>query len=272
MANRTDFGPYLSRWQLQPDGAAIVTRCSDLLPVRAAAEPAMLKVAHEAEEQRGGLLMDYWDGDGAARVLAFDAPALLLERATGSRSLVAMVRAGDDDEASRVLCDVAGVLHVPRPRPMPDLLPLAQWFEALEPAAGRYGGILGKSAAAAQALFATPQDIVTLHGDLHHENVLDFGPQRGWLAIDPKRIVGERGYDFANIVCNPERDLGLVTTAGRLRRQVEVIAASAALDRERLLQWILAYAGLSAAWILDDGDVPALELAVAEIASAELGV
>jgi streptomycin 6-kinase len=33
-----------------------------------------------------------------------------------------------------------------------------------------------------------------------------------------------------------------------------VIAQAANLERRRLLQWTLAYAGLSAAWFLEDGD------------------
>jgi streptomycin 6-kinase len=33
--------------------------------------------------------------------------------------------------------------------------------------------------------------------------VLDFGAC-GWLAIDPKRLAGERGFDFANIFTNPD--------------------------------------------------------------------
>lgn len=229
----------------------------------------MLKVAHEAEEQLGGLLMQWWAGDGVARVLAYEAPALLLERVQGPRSLVAMVHDGRDDDATRILCDVAARLHAPRPAPLPDLLPLARWFEALEPAAARHGGVLLQSAAAMRELFSSARDVVALHGDLHHENVLDGG-ERGWLAIDPKRLVGERGYDFANIVCNPERDFDLVTSPGRLLRQVSVIATAAPIDRLRLLRWILAYAGLSAAWILEDGDRPELELAVASIIDTEL--
>ena len=42
------------------------------------------------------------------------------------------------------------------------------------------------------------------------------------------------------------------------------------IDRTRLLEWILAYAGLSAAWSIGDGEHPALALAVAEIAAVEL--
>ncbi|WP_430515673.1 aminoglycoside phosphotransferase family protein, partial [Inquilinus limosus] len=48
----------------------------------------------------------------------------------------------------------------------------------------RYGGIVARAAAIARDLLAERREIVTLHGDLHHDNVLDFGP-RGWLAIDP---------------------------------------------------------------------------------------
>ena len=106
-----------------------------------------------------------------------------------------------------------------------------------------------------------------MHGDLHHDNVLDFGA-RGWLAIDPKRLVGERGFDFANIFCNP--NFAAATAPGRLARQAAIVADATRLDRKRLLQWVLAYAGLSAAWILDDGDDAALDLAVAQIAANEL--
>ena len=63
------FEPYLSRWELVPDGEAIVAHSSRLLPVLYRGEKTMLKIAVEAEEKRGGLLMLWWDGDDAARVL-----------------------------------------------------------------------------------------------------------------------------------------------------------------------------------------------------------
>ncbi len=53
-------------------------------------KPAMLKLAIEAEERFGVMLMDWWDGDGAARVLARDDDAILLERAEGTASLADM--------------------------------------------------------------------------------------------------------------------------------------------------------------------------------------
>lgn len=263
----TIFEAYLRRWSLAPDGAPIVTHTSHLLPVRRGETSLMLKVSHAPEERFGGLLMLWWDGEGAARVLAHDEDALLMERATGPLSLAAMARNGEDDRASRILCEVAARLHSPRSRPPPAATPLDHWFRDLWPAAEQRGGVLAAAAATARILLAEPREIAVLHGDLHHGNVLDGGP-RGFLAIDPKRLVGERGYDFANLFCNPDEPVAL--SAGRLARQADVVAEAAGIERRRLLQWILAYAGLSAAWHLGDGSDPHLAMAVAGMARTEL--
>jgi streptomycin 6-kinase len=106
--------------------------------------------------------------------------------------------------------------------------------------------------------------VCVLHGDLHHGNVLDFA-ERGWLAIDLKGLAGERGFDFANIFCNP--DVAVATAPGRLKRQASVVAEAARLDRARLLRWILAYAGLSAAWTIGESGDPKLALSIAEMAA-----
>jgi streptomycin 6-kinase len=266
------FDSYLRRWSLTPDGSPIVTRSGRLLPVRQRGEPAMLRLATEAEESSGVGLMEWWDGDGAARVLARDGDVLLLERAEGAASLADMARDGCDEEACRVLCAVAARLHARRTKPLPELVPLPHWFRELDAAAATRGGVLVRCAQTAHALLAEPQEIGVLHGDLHHDNVLDFGA-RGWLAIDPKGLLGERGFDFANIFTNP--DLAdptrpVAVEPGCFARRLEVVAEAARLERERLLRWILAWTGLSAAWFLNDGDSAGIDLRVAELAAAAL--
>ena len=49
-----------------------------------------------------------------------------------------------------------------------------------------------------------------------------------------------------------------------------MVAEAARLERQRLLRWVIAYAGLSAAWFLDDGMAADSDLAVMEMALAEL--
>jgi streptomycin 6-kinase len=263
------FEPWLKRWALVPDGAPIITPGSRLLPVRLNDRPAMLKVALDVDEKYGNRLMTWWDGDGAAQVLAHHEDGLLLERAMGSRSLMHMAMNGEDDEASRILCSALARLHAPRETPPPPLVELGPWFASLRIATAQHGGLYALSLQTAENLLANPQDVVVLHGDMHHDNVLDFG-ERGWLAIDPKRVRGERDFDYANLMCNP--DLPTATDPARFRRQLDVIVEAAGLDHRRLLQWVLAFAGLSAAWFLEDDALEQAsgQLKVAQIAASML--
>jgi streptomycin 6-kinase len=263
------FESYLDRWRLTADGDAITTHSSHLLPVLWNSRPAMLKIANDEAERAGGAVMQWWDGIGAAKVYACDADAVVLERAEGSRSLLAMAMNGEDDAASRIICDTVARLHAPRNKPLPDLIPLSRWFRELAPAARTYGDTLADCSAIAEALLADPRDNVVLHGDIHHRNILDF-QEHGWLAIDPKGLYGERGFDYANTFAN--EDLPTVTTPERLQRQLQIVSAEAGIGPRRLLRWIAAYSGLSAAWFLGDGSLKAAEspLAVARIALAEL--
>jgi streptomycin 6-kinase len=114
---------------------------------------------------------------------------------------------------------------------------------------------------------ASQREVAVLHGDIQHGNILDCG-ERGWLAINPKGLAGDRGFDYANLLCNP--DHRTATPPGRLARRIVLVADTAGLERKRLLRWILAWAGLSAAWHLIDGTSPETALVVGGIAAAQL--
>jgi streptomycin 6-kinase len=261
------FDYYMDHWQLIPDGELIITRSSKLLPVVQNTVPAMLKIAEEPEEKSGANLMVWWNGHGAAGVLAHENNALLLERATGGRSLSNMAKNGDDTGASKIICKAVHALHRQTLSKLPELVPLVQWFAELDTGAAKYGGLLSLCAETAHALLSLQEDVVILHGDIHHHNILDFG-ERGWLAIDPKGLIGERGFDYANMFCNPDHKTA--TMPGRLAKQAAVVSSAAGLNRKRLLQWLLAWAGLSALWSFNDGIEKEMDLKIAEIAAAEL--
>jgi streptomycin 6-kinase len=270
MGMKPPFEPWLSRWGLRLDGTPYSQGESGsyVAPVRLGETPAVLKIASNEEEVRGACLMDWYAGQGAAKVFEREGPALLMERATGARDLATMARRGADDEATRVICSVIRELHSRRSRPAPSsLVPMETWFRQLESAASRYGGVLVRSAQAARELLAEPRDLLPLHGDVHHGNVLDFG-MRGWLAVDPKGVLGERGFEYANLFRNPDR--GVALRPARFMRRVSVVSSEAGLDPKRLLTWIVAYAGLGAAWTMDDGGKDEAGLELAALTSAEL--
>ena len=263
------FHYYIDRWRLTPEGNAIVTRTSRLLPVRWQGAAAILKVAVDAEEELGNHLMAWWKGQGVPLVLAREGKAILLERAQDEASLADLVRDGRDDEATRIICAVVAKLHLPRSQPIPTLVPLSEWFRELAPAAETYGGILSLSVATAHKLLAAPGEIGVLHGDIHHDNILRFG-ERGWLAIDPKGLIGEYAFDYANLFCNPDHKTA--ADPRRFGRRLEIVTKTARLDRIRILRWILAWGGLSAAWKINDHIPPDTPLRVAELAAVELSL
>ncbi|HET8986447.1 MAG TPA: aminoglycoside phosphotransferase family protein, partial [Trueperaceae bacterium] len=201
---------YLARWRLQVDGDPIVTPRARLLPVRHDGLPAMLKVATYPAEVIGNAVLAWWDSaaddsaSGAARVLLADGAAIVMERAVAPRSLVAYYDEGRFDEAIAIIVATAKSLHAPRAtRPPPGLVPLERWFADLQAAAERGGDGLRASASAATNLLAEPGERTVLHGDLHHENILDFG-DRGWRAIDPKAVEGDRYFDYVHHLFDPD--------------------------------------------------------------------
>lgn len=252
---------HLTDWCLTPDGPLITTHSSWVLPVRRQAQPAVLKVARIPNEEAGYRLMSWWSGQGAAEVFAYDDGALLLERSLGYRSLADMARSGQDDEACRILCRTAARLHAPRSAPLPELHPLDQWFRPLF-ALARNHGVLAPAAEIARSLLLDQRDVRPLHGDLHHDNVLDF-TERGWLAIDPHGLVGESTFDFANIFTNPDLDdptQPVATLPGRLEARLGIVTEQAGIEPVRMLEWIVAWTGLSAAWFIGDGDQRGAEI------------
>jgi streptomycin 6-kinase len=261
---------FMHLWRLERDGEPFATATSILAPVRYRdGVPAMLKIATAEEERLGGELMVWWHGRGAARVLRHAGSAILLERATGMRSLASMARSGEDDAATRILCATASTLHASPTTAgdPPPLTLLEQWFAELFVHAADAAGFCARAARVAEGLLAHQREVVVLHGDLHHGNVLDFGAS-GWRAIDPKHVAGDRAFDFANILCNPA---DVVTRPGRVRRQTGVIASATGIGTDRLLAWTVAWCGLSATWEEQAGRVAEHTLLVGREAERLLG-
>ena len=247
--------------------------------VRADGTPVVVKAcAPTGEFALEAATLRAYDGRGAARLLASDAAreVLLLERLQPGTLLLDLA----DDEAATA--SAAGVMRalwcpVPQGHPFPAV---ADWGRGFARLRRRYGGGTGPFPTAlverAERLYAdlgaSAAPPVLLHGDLHHYNILDAGP-RGWLAIDPKGIVGEPAYEVGAFLRNrlpgplPNPEAGDI-----LARRIAIFAAVLGLDGARIRAWGLAQAVLSAWWSMEDhghGWEPALALAGLLAASPE---
>jgi streptomycin 6-kinase len=264
----TTFDKFLLLWDLKSEGVPIETHSSWLLPVRRGDAAAMLKLMKASSDERNAAaLLRYCDGDGAVRLYEVQDNALLLERVNGPHSLMTMATTGGDTQAAEALAQTVRKLHAPRPTAVPPgLTSLGDWFSSLYEHAS-HAPILERCAALARNLIASERDVVPLHGDLHHDNVLDGG-DRGWLAIDPKALIGERTYETANLLGNPWPHGDIVHRPERMRQLAGLYADRLGLDMQRVLAFAFAHAGLAASWDMDDGGDPAYRLRCAEVLEA----
>jgi streptomycin 6-kinase len=237
------------RWELVPDGSLPSTYGYAEAVRRADGSAAVLKVG----SADGLAAAEWFSGRGGVRVLAVDRErgALLLERALPGTSLAGI----PEQQAAAAFASVARALWRP-PSDEQRFPTVAEWGRSL--AAGSHAaGVFAE-------LCDSMDDVAVLHGDLHHFNVLRSGD--GWVAIDPKGVVGEPAYETGALLRNPKPTLLDEPDPGRiLRRRADLLSEALDLDVARVRGWAYAQAVLSAAWSVEDGEDPSFALAVADL-------
>ncbi|HUV32216.1 MAG TPA: aminoglycoside phosphotransferase family protein [Devosiaceae bacterium] len=266
------------RWSLGRTALIAETPASYVYKVeRRGAPPAALKLFKpgRGEEIRGAILLAWYGGEGAARVYDADAEAVLMEWCDGP-ALASVVAAGGDDEATETLAEVAAALHQTRGEHPRAMIGLEDRFQALirgNPRLwpGAAHDLFARAAGMAMSVLEGPGPKLPLHGDLHHHNVLKSA--RGWLAIDPKGLIGDPAYEVAPVFLNPWENRALCTDPRRIGRLASTLSARLGFERGRVLRFAAAHAALSACWLLERGaearhPVAVLERLLAAVAEA----
>lgn len=230
------------------------TTIAAIWKVRFQDAPAALKLYHDGDphdELPGFALLDAVKGHGAAHVIDYGPYGALLEWLDGP-SLGDVVRAGQDAQATRILIATAQQMHQTSAKTRLDLPSLSDRFRALMewrvPAetARPLRQNLERAQQIVAQLLATQTEVICLHADLHHDNIRHSA--RGYLAFDAKGVIGERGYEFANVFRNPLGMADLTCDSGRINNLADQISNQARLPRSRLLGWAVAHSALSMAW------------------------
>lgn len=269
---------YLERWELTLDGGPMHGIVSLVLPVvRADGTAAVLKLQPLDDESAGeadGLRA--WDGDGSVRLLDDDPSTgtMLLERLDAARPLSVVA---DHMKATFVLAELLSrLVAVPAPAGLRRLGDIASAMLEQVPMAHRGlpeaddRRLLDRCASAVRDLVAEPGDRL-LHWDLHFDNVL-ASDREPWLAIDPKPLVGDPGFDLMPALDNRWDDIvatGDVTRA--VRERFDLMTEVLGLDRRRAAGWTLGRALQNILWDVEDGEsrVSPVQRAVAEALASE---
>ena len=260
-----------ARWELTLGPAyeggthALVLRAD-----RADGTAAVLKVPVVDEENAAEwYALRTYDGDGAVRLLAYDAPsgALLLERAEPGFPLLALA---DRGVAVHVMCALLRRLRRPVPddHPCPLVRDLAARWAARFPAtAARYATglpptVVGEAVAwAGRFAAAGPGPGVLVNRDGHLGNVL-AAQREPWLLIDPKPLVGEPAFDGGWLVMDLFNQ-GEAREPGSARQWCARVADGLGVPAERVRGWALCRAVENVCWSAEDGDEAAGYLASA---------
>ncbi|MEU9995718.1 aminoglycoside phosphotransferase family protein [Streptomyces sp. NPDC050848] len=248
---------FLDRWGLRVTGPSMYGVASLVLPVTRSADGThgALKMQLLDEESAGeAAALRIWDGAGAVRLLAED-PAtgtMLLERLDEGRHLSTL---GDAREAVRILADLlARLVAVPAPEGLRGLGEIAARMVADTPdAAARLGAedaaLLRDCAAAVREVMGEPGDRL-LHWDLHYDNIL-AAEREPWLAIDPKPLAGDPGFDLLPALTDLwDAD----PAAAGTRWRFDLLTERLGLDRERARAWTLGRVLQNGLWNVADGE------------------
>ncbi|MEV8020792.1 aminoglycoside phosphotransferase family protein [Streptomyces sp. NPDC086554] len=243
---------FVERWDLTVDGPSMHGMAALVLPVvRADGTPAAVKFQVLDEETEGEPVgLRVWGGDGAVRLLDHDSGTgtMLLERLDSARMLSTMA---DTRKAVLVIAELlARLTSVPAPEGMRRLGDIAaEMVDDLPGALKAIGdpverAIVERCGGAVREVMGEPGDRL-LHWDLHFENVL-ASDREPWLAIDPKPLAGDPGFDLWPALNNrfdPDDVLW------RFDAMTEVLG----LDRERASAWTLGRVLQNALWEIEDG-------------------
>jgi streptomycin 6-kinase len=249
-------------------GRASATETSVLVYGQRAGKPVVIKLAKRAgDEWRSGEIAAAFGGRGVVQVYEQVGGAALLEHVQPGEQLASLAAAGRDDEATDILATLLGRMS---PGDAPTGCPTVdEWGAAFANYLGTGDERVPRALVEpAQRIYAelcvTQRNPALLHGDLQHYNVLR-DDKRGWLAVDPKGVIGELEYELGAMLRNPRGQPSLYTLAA-VERRLERFGAALGLDIERARAWGFAQAVLSAIWLTEDGhelraDEPSLLLA-----------
>jgi streptomycin 6-kinase len=251
-------------WRLEIE-ESFETESSVISFVSRAGQSLVLKLIKQpGDEWNAGAVLKAFDGRGVVRVYEHTGGAMLLERLRPGTSLSQM---NNDEEAAAI---IAHVMKQMSPRDVPaDCPTVSDWGKGFT----RYLASGDRSIArdlveSAQTVFAdlcaSQTNVRLLHGDLHHYNIL-ADVNRGWVAIDPKGVVGELEYEVGAVLRNPFEQPELFLSRPVVERRLKQFVTILNLDYERTVAWGFAQAVLSAIWQVEDGREQSHHIELAEM-------
>jgi streptomycin 6-kinase len=222
-------------------------------------EPVALKVGVPHDELFTEMeALALYNGKSAARLLAADRglSAILMQRAQPGTMLWQI---GDNREQTKIAAAVMRALPVPVPETH-NLPRFTDWVERAfhltraewDPEERMPRDLIVRAEAALDEIIRDADEEVVLHGDLHHENIL-WDDHDGWIAIDPKGVIGPRALEVGRFMQNQLPDDGPQALRDALvLERIEILSAELGMSCRAVAQGALVDCILSHCWSFED--------------------
>jgi streptomycin 6-kinase len=218
--------------------------------------PVVLKLGFPHKRTPEANALKAYAGDGSVRLLEHESKveALLLERLEPGESLPHFT---NNEANTRITATLLQRLWRDVPNPE-DFRSLDSWTRELHQAHDKYKGnqsfryfpLLDKAVHLYQEL--RTGEHVLLHADLHHDNILT-AQREPYLAIDPKGIVGEKGFDVGTFLVNPIELLLTLPDVKKIHRErVAIFSEMLSMTEQEVEAWGFVFAVLSGCWTVGD--------------------
>lgn len=213
--------------------------------------PIILKMGIDKDDlRREALALRCFFGYGGVTLLHEGDGFLLLERAVSGISLKNYFP-NKEIESIHITCEVMKKLHqapIPQHQNFPHI---KDWLSILDKEWDIPTDYLIKARLLRSNLLKTTKFDVLLHGDLHHDNILQHG--NNWVAIDPKGVLGERTYDVAAFIRNPIPDIwDQDDVAHIIKKRIMTFERLLDVSSDRILEWCFVQSVLCWVWALED--------------------
>lgn len=245
---------YLDRWNFINPDIIDKTPTSHVYKVQKDGQPCVLKLYTELgriHEAKGPEFLKLCNPDSVVGVIEYDDGAALLEYIDGEE-LVTLVDNNKDEQATRIIAQTLNKIHSSRVPDNHNFKSLEEHMSAIfRHAESDSPDIIKEAALFARELLDSQQEICLLHADMHHKNVMHH-TQRGWLALDPQCAVGDRAYDCANTLHNPNKRVDLTENDERLIGQAAILGQEMNIKPQRIIDFAYVHGCLSACWTKED--------------------
>lgn len=198
--------------------------------------------------------LKFYDGQGMCRLIDCDPDQgiLLIERLTPGDKLASIK---EESTSTAIAVELIKLMKPKRGLQMHSFKTVPDLAVGIRNLRSRYNGgpgpfkedLLRKVEFLFPELISSQTDTYLLHGDFHHENILQAG--ENWKLIDPKGVVGEMEYEVVPFLMNnlPGRGAEELIDA-----RVSLFRKELGMSVERIYAWGLCHTLLSAWWNIED--------------------